>query len=401
MKYQDKKNPLYFDDDEIITGKTENKKVFVTKRINGKETHVKQEKQKNDEGPKETEYKRVPNTQGFNFEREIVIDVNNKPSKNNKSFNKPNGIDNKNTNIKSKGKHSKNVKKKKPEKLKKTRNNKVSSKQKKNINTDFYENFDHNKKKKKLRNKSKSNKIMLTTISLFSLIIAMMIMALVTPVFNIQEIRVKGNDKVTTANIINLSRLKIGQNIFKNSKEKIKTYICENPYIDDVEIKRVLPKTIDLTIKERKPEYQVKLISSYVLIDSKGNILENTETKGDVIFLDGIETSQEELINEKTLKDTDIRKLTQIEKIKEVFLEIEGLDLSEIKINIKNDKDYIVYLKSENKKINIGDSSNLSNKMLYIKKILENEKENSGTIFINGDLNDGFKPYFREEEYKE
>ena len=87
MKNQGKNNLLYFEDDEIVTGKTENKKVFVTKRINGKETHTKQNI------PKDTEYKRVPNTQGFNFEREIVIGVNsNKNAKNNNSFNKKNNI---------------------------------------------------------------------------------------------------------------------------------------------------------------------------------------------------------------------------------------------------------------------------------------------------------------------
>ena len=87
MKNQGKNNLLYFEDDEIVTGKTENKKVFVTKRINGKETHTKQNI------PKDTEYKRVPNTQGFNFEREIVIGVNsNKIAKNNNSFNKKNNI---------------------------------------------------------------------------------------------------------------------------------------------------------------------------------------------------------------------------------------------------------------------------------------------------------------------
>ena len=29
--------------------------------------------------------------------------------------------------------------------------------------------------------------------------------------------------------------------------------------------------------------------------------------------------------------------------------------------------------------------------------MLKEEKGNSGTMFINGDLNKGFKPYFREE----
>ena len=375
MKDPKKENLLYFEDDEILTGKTDAKKVFVTKRINGKETHVKQKKEKTTEKPKETEYKRVPNTQGFNFEREIVIGVNSKRSKNNNSFNNSNQKKKKSLpKEKSEGKHSKDIKKRKKH---------ASSKK---------------EKPKKIR---KTNKVFITIISILTMSIAILIMALVTPTFNIKEIRVFGNDKVTTANIINLSGLKIGQNIFRNNKNKIKKAISENTYVDDVQIKRVLPGTIDLTITERKPMYQVKLISSYIIIDKKGNILENSENKENAILIEGIQTPEEELINGKKLRDVDIEKLVKTSNIKEKLGEIEGLDLSDVKINIKNEKDFIIYLKSENKKIYIGDDSNLSNKLLYIKKILENEKDNSGTIFINGDLNSGFKPYFREEEYKE
>ena len=39
----------------------------------------------------------------------------------------------------------------------------------------------------------------------------------------------------------------------------------------------------------------------------------------------------------------------------------------------------------------------LTKKMLYIKKILEEESDKSGTIFTNGDISSGFKPYFRQE----
>ena len=370
MNDQDKSNLLYFSDDEIITGKTDNKKVFVTKRINGKETHIKQKSIKKEE-PKETEYKRVPNTQGFNFEREIVIGVNNKkPSKNNKSFNKPNIQKKKAGNTK---KSKKDIKKRNKHKGKiEVENKKIE-------------------RKNKHRKKSPKSKMLITAISLIFMIIAMVIMALVTPAFNIQEIKVQGNSKVTTTNIINLSRIKIGQNIFQNNKNKIRDYIKENQYIENVEIKRILPGTINLIVKERKPEYQVKLISSYIYIDKQGNILENAQSQENAIVLEGLETSEENLINGKKLDKIDVDKLNDLSKIKEILSQIDDLELSEIKINIKK----------ENKKIYIGDSSNLSNKALYIKKILENEKEHSGTIFINGNLNEGFKPYFREEEYKD
>lgn len=234
-------------------------------------------------------------------------------------------------------------------------------------------------------------------VTFFIMIISIGIMALVTPVFNIQEIKVEGNSKVTTNNIINLSRIKIGENIFRNNKKKIEKNIKENPYIESVLIKRILPSTINLQISERKVEYQIKLISSYIYIDKSGNILENSNSKENVLTLEGYATTEESLINEDKLYEVDRNKLNKVAKIKEALKSIENFDESETIINIENEKDFVIHIKSENKKIYIGDTTNLSSKMLYIKKILENEKEHSGKIFINGDLNGGFRPYFREE----
>ena len=42
-------------------------------------------------------------------------------------------------------------------------------------------------------------------------------------------------------------------------------------------------------------------------------------------------------------------------------------------------------------------STNLSNKMLYVISIIEAEKGKQGDIFVNGDLNNKFQPYFREK----
>ena len=66
-------------------------------------------------------------------------------------------------------------------------------------------------------------------------------------------------------------------------------------------------------------------------------------------------------------------------------------------IDITNKNEYSIYLEQEKKTIHLGDSSNLSNKMLYVVAILEQEKDKEGEIFVNGDLNNKFQPYFREK----
>ena len=66
-------------------------------------------------------------------------------------------------------------------------------------------------------------------------------------------------------------------------------------------------------------------------------------------------------------------------------------------IDISDKNDYSIYMQEEQKTIHLGDTSNLSNKMLYVVAIIEQEKGVEGDIFVNGDFNDNFKAYFREK----
>ena len=66
-------------------------------------------------------------------------------------------------------------------------------------------------------------------------------------------------------------------------------------------------------------------------------------------------------------------------------------------IDISNKNDYIIYLEEEKKTIHLGNDTNISDKMLNAVTIMEKEKEKSGDIFVNGDLNNKFQPYFREQ----
>ena len=235
---------LYFSDEEIDNETNGEKKVFVTKRINGKESHVKTEKRKNI-GKSLEKSSKIPieDDEIFNFNSEIVLGVNQEESK--------------------KG----NKKKKKNLKNKKTNNPKTESAKQ-----------NHKKKKRK---KKKINKKVLGFFSILLLIIGIIVAALTAPIFNITEIQVKGNSKVATNTIISLSGLKSGENIFKFNSS-IEQKIKENRYIDTVQVSRKLPGTVNIKVEEREAKYQVNLINSYVYIDKNGYILENASEKKNV-----------------------------------------------------------------------------------------------------------------------
>lgn len=331
---------LYFSDEELDNETTGEKKVFVTKRINGKESHVKASKTKKENKrdiKKENERK-----EKFNFNDEIVIGVN---------FIRP----------------EKNEEEEKKE----------------------------NKKNKKKKKKNKYNVKLITFVSCFLLVIASVIFALTAPIFNIAKIEVTGNSKVQEENIKSLSGLKIGENIFKFNSSVISN-IKENAYIENVEVKRALPDTVKIEVTEREVKYQINLINSYVYIDKYGYILENSAEKKAVPTIVGLKITEDDLMKKTRLEGKDIETLNKILKITEAA-KIINIDNIITEINTENDTDYVLYIESEAKTIYIGDTSNLTNKMLYIQKILQNEKGKSGKVFVNKDMTTGFKPYFREE----
>lgn len=126
--------------------------------------------------------------------------------------------------------------------------------------------------------------------------------------------------------------------------------------------------------------------NSFAYINNQGYILEISEEKLNVPIIQGYTTNQEEIKNGSRINNEDLEKLSTVLKIIE-SANANGIGDLVSKINIENKQNYTLILDSEKKAVYLGDASNLSNRMLYLKAILEQEKGVEGEIFINGDLN--------------
>ncbi len=250
----------------------------------------------------------------------------------------------------------------------------------------------HGKKEKK----KKYRKNLITVFTITILIVGIIIFALTTPIFSTEEIRVEGNNKISTETILSLSEITTGENLFKINKSHVISNIKSNKYIDKVTLTRKLPNTIILQVEERTVKYQINLINSYAYIDKNGYILENPTVKAEVPVIVGFEINENEMLNKERLEQNDLSKLNDISQIMEASESIQ-IDNLITEINTETKDDYILILESKNKRIYIGNTTNLTNKMLYVQKILQNEEGKSGIIFVNGDISAGFKPYFRED----
>ena len=252
------------------------------------------------------------------------------------------------------------------------------------------------KKERKRQKRIKRVKFILKLVVIIGIIAGGTTFALVSPIFNIKDIIVTDNNKVPNDTIISLSTLQLEQNIFKFYNKNIENKIKENPYIEKVTIHRKLPSTVEIKVTERVAQYAVDYMGKYAYINTQGYILELAENNQDMPIIQGASTNEEEFQLGNRLNNEDLNKLEDVIAIMDVMKQYKLNEKVTI-IDISNKNEYIIYLADEKKKVHIGDTSNLSNKILYVQAIIEQEKGTEGDIFVNGDLNNGFNPYFRDK----
>ena len=252
------------------------------------------------------------------------------------------------------------------------------------------------KQERKRKKRIKKIKLFLKIILFLGLITGTIIFALTSPIFNTKEIKILNNSQVPTDTIISLSGLKIDENIFKFYGGNIINKVKENPYIENVKVHRKLPNTVEINIEERIAQYSLEYMGKYAYINTQGYILEISEDSKGYPIIQGITTAEGDINPGNRLNNEDLSRLEDVIKIMSSAKE-NGLEGKVTSIDIGNDNEYSIYLEAERKKVYLGDNTNLSNKMLYVVAIVEQEKEKEGYIFVNGDLNNKFQPYFREK----
>lgn len=252
-----------------------------------------------------------------------------------------------------------------------------------------------NQNRRRIQNKKvrKPKKLLIAIWTIILLGLAIGIFSLTTPTFNVTQIIVEGNNKVETDTILSLSGIKTNENMFRINKRKTTSKIEENKYIKSAKIERKLPGTVKIIVEERNVQYQINLINSFAYIDREGYILENSTVVAEVPLLSGLEIDENEMLNKERLDTEDLKKLNDTNKIIDAAKGVE-IDSKITEIDTKYPENYTIYI--ENKTIQLGSITNLNNKMLYVDKMLENEAGKPGIFFVNGDINSGFNPFFRE-----
>lgn len=294
------------------------------------------------------------------------------------------------------------------------------------------------------REKQKRLRIFYPILVLFVLAVGLVLSF--TVFFHLNKVEVRGYSIYSENEVVSVSGVKDGDNLFLINRGKVKEHITEKlPYIGDVQVKLALPNKLIITVYETSVKCAVDNKSEYVLLDENAKVLGTAssieEIKSNAVLEGGkpleseepaVETDEkseeeapaeeQETEEKKTpekpkyvlahkdfvvLKGTKIKKATpgqtasfNKEKTLSVYTDIMNLfieneitgitelDLSDV---------YNIVMKYENRiDVKVGSITNLKDKMAFAAEVIKDQDQvgpnAEGTIDLTIDKKAYFSP---------
>lgn len=128
------------------------------------------------------------------------------------------------------------------------------------------------KKKVKLKQKVK-----LTIYSFVLLSIISIYILFSSTMFNLNNIELDGNKRLTREDIIKYGSISLNENLFQYKLNKIEKQLKENSYIKSVKVKRKFPNRLYIAIEEYEENAIISINNKYVVINKSGKILSEEE----------------------------------------------------------------------------------------------------------------------------
>jgi cell division protein FtsQ len=189
---------------------------------------------------------------------------------------------------------------------------------------------------------------------------------------SIEEVIINGNDYLSEDEIFSKSQIKLGENIFKLDLKKSIDSIEQEPWIKEVEIKRIIPNKIIISLKERKAATIVRIGEEYFSSTKEGIVLskiDRPEEGFDLPLVLGLEIDKIKLgeIIEKLEFRAALESINSLEVI---------LPKKFCQVQILSPDDFMICNKDDTLKIRVNRSEVIINKENLLREALENiEKE--------------------------
>ena len=124
---------------------------------------------------------------------------------------------------------------------------------------------------KKKRRKLRINRVIILLLFVFMICFGV-ILFIRSDFFSLKNIKIVNNDVLTKTEVKNLSNINTGKNLFSYDIEKIKTNINKSKYIEYVKVKRRIPNSIIIDVKEKS----IDLTENDLVFVTNGSCTEGT-----------------------------------------------------------------------------------------------------------------------------
>lgn len=244
--------------------------------------------------------------------------------------------------------------------------------------------------KKREKKRKKTRKSLLGKLLAFICIASGVLLIASTSYFDIKAYEVSGNSYYSKEEILVMGDCKTGSNIFWGHDLKdIKNRLEKDAYIVNAKVKRILPSSISVEIDERKQVAAVVYGQHYVVIDSDGIVLRNTEVDPQVTSVHGLTISKIEVGQPIEVEET-----VKLRQTLEMLSTMEAGDMYFVKIDMTDsgvDAYVLENLVCKGTPQNIMQAMKTENLQKVIVRLFDLEIER-GTINISGGEYISFNP---------
>lgn len=239
-----------------------------------------------------------------------------------------------------------------------------------------------------------------TAFSIFLVIAIISVMLSLTVFFKTEKIIVTGETRYSQEDIINLSGIVTGENIFLCDKAAASKKIVDAlPFVAQANVGFVIPNAITIEIVEDVPSYAIGYSDGYYIIGENGRILEKTaENYDNLPIVQGTEITTNIIGEYADFTDENITSiLNELVKVLDAY-KFENVTVIDI-----SDTANIMFVYDNRITVLIGLPEDISYKVKTAQTIINEKLDPNNTGLIKGRLdvsmcNDTKKSYFNENE---
>lgn len=223
----------------------------------------------------------------------------------------------------------------------------------------------------KIQRKQIRMKRLLSLFLVITIISILFVFTLKSDFFNIDKVNINGNLNLTYEKVLHISSIQKGENIFRISTKEAAENISGLSYVKSVNIKRKLPRAINIEIVERNHKVLIKNMSMYYIIDQEGYVLNEIDSNIEHLpVVIGLKT-------DRIVIGDNVFKVLDVLEFEDLIKESERLDLlnyiKEIQID---DEDNVNIIINNGIDIAFGVLDNVKYKLRMLNEILDYIKDN-------------------------